>query len=146
MSLAQGNNTPTRPRIEPGSPKPESDALTTRPVRSTLFNFRRKGLARLRFCIKFYDNRWISFIDMAFCIHVFLNMSMAARHFCKPCHVTIIKKTLNNIIILCFALLKRVKITYTFPRTWPVRRNLNSAIQKIDPKSNLTVDTDYPEP
>ena len=34
MSLARGNNTPTRPRIEPGSPDPESDALTTRPVRS----------------------------------------------------------------------------------------------------------------
>ena len=34
MSLAQGNNTPTRPRIEPGSPDPEPDALTTRPVRS----------------------------------------------------------------------------------------------------------------
>ena len=33
MFLAQGNNTPTRPRIEPGSPDPESDALTTRPVR-----------------------------------------------------------------------------------------------------------------
>ena len=36
MSLAQGNNTPTRPRIEPGSPDPESDALTTRPVRPPL--------------------------------------------------------------------------------------------------------------
>ena len=34
MALAQGNNTPTPPRIEPGSPDPESDALTTRPVRS----------------------------------------------------------------------------------------------------------------
>ena len=34
MSLAQGNNTPTWPRIKPGSPDPESDALTTRPVRS----------------------------------------------------------------------------------------------------------------
>ena len=33
MSLAQGNNTPTRLRIEPGSHDPESDALTTRPVR-----------------------------------------------------------------------------------------------------------------
>ena len=33
MSLAQGINTPTRPRIEPGSPDPESDALTTRSVR-----------------------------------------------------------------------------------------------------------------
>ena len=33
MSLAQGNITPTRVRIEPGSPDPESDALTTRPVR-----------------------------------------------------------------------------------------------------------------
>ena len=32
MSLAQGNNTPTRPRIEPGSPDTESDALTTSPV------------------------------------------------------------------------------------------------------------------
>ena len=39
MSLAQGNNTPTRPRIEPGSPDPESDALTTRPVRSPLISF-----------------------------------------------------------------------------------------------------------
>ena len=28
MSLAHGNNTPTRPRIEPGSPDPESDALS----------------------------------------------------------------------------------------------------------------------
>ena len=34
MSLAQGNNTPTRSRIEPGSLDSESDALTTRPVRS----------------------------------------------------------------------------------------------------------------
>ena len=33
MSLAQENNTLTRPRIEPGSPDPESDALTIRPVR-----------------------------------------------------------------------------------------------------------------
>ena len=36
MSLAQGNNTPTRPRIEPGSPDPESEGLTTRPVRPNL--------------------------------------------------------------------------------------------------------------
>ena len=34
MSFAQGNNKPTRPRIESGSPDPESDALTTRPVHS----------------------------------------------------------------------------------------------------------------
>ena len=33
MSLAQGNNTPTRSRIQPGSPDLASDALTTRPVR-----------------------------------------------------------------------------------------------------------------
>ena len=39
MSLAQGNNTPTRPRIEPGSPDPESDALTIRPVRPPDFIF-----------------------------------------------------------------------------------------------------------
>ena len=38
MSLAQGNNTPTRPRIEPGSPDSESDALTIRPVRSHVHN------------------------------------------------------------------------------------------------------------
>ena len=38
MSLAQGNNTQTRPRIEPGSPDLESDALTTRPVRSPVMN------------------------------------------------------------------------------------------------------------
>ena len=39
MSLAQGNNTPTRPRIEPGSPDPEADALTARPVRSPRTRF-----------------------------------------------------------------------------------------------------------
>ena len=39
MSLAQGNNTPTRPRIEPGSPDPESNALTTRPVRLPVQRF-----------------------------------------------------------------------------------------------------------
>ena len=39
MSLAQGNNTPTRPRIEPGSPDPESDALTTRPVRPLAYQW-----------------------------------------------------------------------------------------------------------
>ena len=44
MSLAQGNKTPTRPRIEPGSPDPESDALTTRPVRPPL-----TGLFRLHY-------------------------------------------------------------------------------------------------
>ena len=38
MSLAQGNNTTTRPRIEPGSPDPESDALTTRPLRPRSHN------------------------------------------------------------------------------------------------------------
>ena len=32
MSLAQGSNTKTRPRIESGSPEPESNALITRPV------------------------------------------------------------------------------------------------------------------
>ena len=44
MSLAQGNNTPTRPRIEPGSPDPESDALTTRPVRPppSIYDFMEK--------------------------------------------------------------------------------------------------------
>ena len=39
MSFAQGNNTPTRPRIEPGSPDPESDALTIRPVRPPQDNY-----------------------------------------------------------------------------------------------------------
>ena len=49
MSLAQGNNTPTRPRIEPGSPDPESEALTTRPVRPPLF-----ALSRSLFSV-YYD-------------------------------------------------------------------------------------------
>ena len=50
MSLAQGNNTLTRPRIEPGSPDPESDPVTTRPVRPPLTalissrNFRKQSL------------------------------------------------------------------------------------------------------
>ena len=47
MSLAQGNNTPTRPRIEPGSPDPEPDALTIRPVRppkTELFDIRQEKL------------------------------------------------------------------------------------------------------
>ena len=38
MSLAEGNNKRTQPRIEPGSPDPESDALTTRPLRSRRSN------------------------------------------------------------------------------------------------------------
>ena len=47
MSLAQGNNTPTRPRIEPGSPDPESDALTTRPVRPPIVCFATLRLASI---------------------------------------------------------------------------------------------------
>ena len=31
--MLKETNTPTRPRIEPGFPDPESDALTIRPVR-----------------------------------------------------------------------------------------------------------------
>ena len=31
-------------------------------------HFRRKGLERLTFCNKFYENRWIGFEDMAMCI------------------------------------------------------------------------------
>ena len=58
MSLAQGNNTPTRPRIEPGSPDPESDSLTTRPVRPQNFITEiKKTLAGVRNCatkFKFY--------------------------------------------------------------------------------------------
>ena len=36
--LLKESNTPTRPRIEPGSPDPESDALTIRPVRPPKLN------------------------------------------------------------------------------------------------------------
>ena len=50
MTLVQGNNTPTRPRIEPGSPDPESDALTTRQVRSPPVEFNALGVEKL-----FYD-------------------------------------------------------------------------------------------
>ena len=35
--MLKETNTPTRPRIEPGSPDPESDALTIRPVRPLFF-------------------------------------------------------------------------------------------------------------
>ena len=62
MSLAQGNNTPTRPRIEPGSPNPESDALTTRPVRSPTLAL----LKQLYFCkeIKFSSEKNFQKISM----------------------------------------------------------------------------------
>ena len=35
--MLKETNTPTRPRIEPGSPDPDSDALTIRPVRPPMF-------------------------------------------------------------------------------------------------------------
>ena len=37
--LLKETNTPTRPRIEPGSPDPKSDALTIRPVRPPICLF-----------------------------------------------------------------------------------------------------------
>ena len=40
--MLKETNTPTRPRIEPGSPDPESDALTIRPVRSFCENSKKK--------------------------------------------------------------------------------------------------------
>ena len=52
MSLAQGNNTPTWPRIEPGSPDPESDTLTTRPVRPLGL-----GFEETTFCNKFHKKK-----------------------------------------------------------------------------------------
>ena len=52
MSLAQGNNTPTRSRIEPGSPDPESDALTTRPVRSPKIKVK-DGKVKLSYLAKY---------------------------------------------------------------------------------------------
>ena len=48
MSLAQGNNTPTWPRIEPWSPDPESDA----PQKFTIW--------------KFYLNKCIAFMWLSF--------------------------------------------------------------------------------
>ena len=76
MSLAQGNNTPIRPRIEPGSPDPESDALTTRPVRSPFsqverlpkLNYNGKDIQYAK-CVKFlgmyFDHKltWKAHID-----------------------------------------------------------------------------------
>ena len=53
MSLAQGNNIPTRPRIEPGSPDPESNALTTRPVRSPIFGLNTDGFVYFFFLLNF---------------------------------------------------------------------------------------------
>ena len=55
MSLAQGNNTPTRPRIEPGSPDPESDALTTRPVRSPCKSCVYRSLLLVVVCQEIYQ-------------------------------------------------------------------------------------------
>ena len=52
MSLAQGNNTPTRRRIEPGSPNPESDALTIRPVRPPIS----KALMFVTTCL--FSHQW----------------------------------------------------------------------------------------
>ena len=74
MSLAQGNNTPTRPRIEPGSPDPESDALTTRPVRplrhyvlkfvymirTTKCNTEKNQGAEIYFCLLFLFSFFLS--------------------------------------------------------------------------------------
>ena len=56
MSLAQGNNTPTRPRIEPGSPDPEYDALTTRPVRPQKGDYESKRKDTLKFAKEKYFN------------------------------------------------------------------------------------------
>ena len=43
-------------------------------IRNTLikiiFHSRRKGLERLTFCNKFYENRWLGFVDMAICIFI----------------------------------------------------------------------------
>ena len=39
--MLKETNTPTRPRIEPGSPDPESDALTIRPVRPPILVYER---------------------------------------------------------------------------------------------------------
>ena len=41
-------------------------------IKGFIFNFRRKGLERLTFCNKFYENLWNGFVDMAMCI--FLNV------------------------------------------------------------------------
>ena len=58
MSLAQGNNTPTRPRIEPGSPDPESDALTTRPVRPYGFGCRSVQNSGSRATVSSHSYKW----------------------------------------------------------------------------------------
>ena len=76
MPLAQGNNTLTRPRIEPGSPDPESDTLTTRPVRprTTLCLYRvkcnrRQLIRRLKSLRSLYDVRLQ-------CVMLLLKMSL----------------------------------------------------------------------
>ena len=41
-------------------------------ITKNIFNFRREWLERLTFCNKFYENRWIGFIDIA--LFIFLNV------------------------------------------------------------------------
>ena len=67
MSLAQGNNTPTRPRIEPGSPDPESNTLTTRSVRSPMKLFEEIQLCMCVF-LENYTVREIEEIQSEICV------------------------------------------------------------------------------
>ena len=53
--MLKETNTPTRPRIEPGSPDPESDALTIRPVRPPVAKLRTGlGSAEMSHLQKFF--------------------------------------------------------------------------------------------
>ena len=76
MPLAQGNNTPTRPRIDPGSPDPESDALTIRPVRSPSLKKDQLEVSSSVLCI--------------YTIHVNGKLGQAGEH-------TFIQKTLKHL-------------------------------------------------
>ena len=85
MSLAQGNNTPTRPRIEPGSPDSESDALTTRPVRSPYFCVKEEHKNDQRQCSKQTMKNWkvdIKIQELQKIFHI-MNTFTAKRWLCR---------------------------------------------------------------
>ena len=59
-------------------------------------------MERILFCNKFYENRWIGFVDMVMCI--FVNVLLWLPSFWLSCHVTKIEKYYFTGFGLCFAL------------------------------------------
>ena len=64
--MLKETNTPSRPRIEPGSPDPKSDALTIRPVRPPRVDIMGRVLDPL-LCVFLAD---IQSVGIGACMHV----------------------------------------------------------------------------